>query len=134
MGAFVDRNETKVIRDETWETWEEMTIGHASAGEKDLMRARLLAIAKLAGDVSEATLTAARWPVVLAHLRAWTLTANGEPPDKDNRPLDIKPETVQELDPAYAEYAYAAINEFTRGEVKEQSDAFFRGIGRSLPG
>jgi len=134
MGAFVDRNETLTIRDEPWEDWEEVVIGYSSTGEKDVMRDGIYKTIGLEGGLTETEMSLARGPVILAHARSWTFTKNGKRPSPDNPPMTVDRWTIGELEPAYSEFIYAKIGEFTARKSGEAQAAFFRATGRSLSG
>jgi len=142
MGAFVDRDDVLVVRDEGWEGWEQATIQRLDTADYDAIRAEVNRIGseKQEDDSGKVTLltkrqhTLAQIPAILRGVRSWTFTANGKKPSESNPPMEITRETVGALTRRYSQFLYDKVNDFNADWTQEERDRFFRAMREGIQG
>lgn len=146
MGAFVDRDDVKVVQDKDWKPWEKATIGKLDSAAHDRIRAEVFIVTGASQRDEEGRLipmtktqhTFARVPVAYEGLLAggsnWTFTKNGKPPSESNPSMPITRETVGMLTRRRCKFLYEETEEFNADWTDEERAAFFRSTGRSVQG
>jgi len=123
MGSFVSANDTKTIRADWWEDWEEVTVRKWSIKQRDRLNEKIIRITgSSSGDnVTDMEIQAAQVPVLDAGIESWTFTENGE---EDGKGVPVSPHWIEQLAPSYADFIASEIWAYNRRPEEDEANSF----------
>lgn len=125
MGRFVTKSDVKVIRADWWDEGEEVTIRKYTIRQKDLLDAKIIEIAGMAGEIPQVVVKSVAVPYLIAGIAEWTFT------DEEGNRVPVNRHWIDKLDEDTADFIADEIRNFNEGRTTAEQREFLRKLADS---